>query len=129
MSEAIAKYRNKRAEGLIGDKPVVFASKLEKERYGYLLWLEMAHLIQTIHVQPEYELEAAFTRNGKKYQKECYRADFSYLKDDKVYAEDTKGGTLTALYRSKVKRFLKKYPDIVFIEVYKNSNGWIEREL
>lgn len=130
MTEIRQKYGNKKCNSVVDGHEITFASGIERERYGYLLWLEKAGEISQIHLQPEYELQAAFTRNGHKYQREYYRADFCYVRADRFVVEDVKGkGVLTPLYKSKMKRFLAKYPDIEFVEVYKNSNGWIEREL
>lgn len=91
------KYRNVPAEF----DGIKFASKAEMARYGELRLLEMAGQISDLECQPLFVLTA-----GVKYY-----ADFRYVEDGKMVAEDVKGFE-TASWKIKKKLFLELYPDI-----------------
>jgi hypothetical protein len=121
------KYRNVKCEAQVQGDLVVFDSTAEKDRYLYLSLLEKAGEIAELATQPKFELEPGFSRNGKKHRPEHYFADFSYRRGSALVVEDVKSsGTRTDLYKSKLKRFLKRYPDAVFIEVYRKGKSWLE---
>lgn len=85
------KYRN---EKIYCDKAKrLFDSKKEHERFHQLdLWLK-AKEISNLELQPRFELQPSFEKNGKKYRKIEYIADFKYYdnKLKKIVVEDTKG--------------------------------------
>jgi hypothetical protein len=121
------KYRNVKCEAAVQGEVVVFDSIAEKDRYLYLSLLEKAGEIAQLETQPKFELEPGFSRNGKKHRPEHYFADFSYRRGPVLVVEDVKSsGTRTDLYKSKLKRFLKRHPDAVFIEVYQKNKSWLE---
>ena len=83
---------------------IVFDSKAEMKRY--------------IELQPVFELQPPFEKDGVKYRAIKYKADFSYY-DRKTYKkviEDVKGHK-TKEYQIKKKLLLKRYPAINFVEV------------
>ncbi|MDD5084190.1 MAG: DUF1064 domain-containing protein [Candidatus Moranbacteria bacterium] len=120
-----AKYGNTKVAAVANGEDVVFDSRAEHERYQYLRLLEKAGAIAALGLQPKFELEPGFVRDGKKYRQEWYIADFSYRRDGRAVIEDVKGKK-TDLYLSKVKRFLAQNPDLIFIEAYRDGKGWRE---
>ena len=95
---------------------IVFDSYKEARRYQELKLLQRAGKISGLTLQPEFVLQEAFERDGKKYRAIKYVADFQYVQDGKVVVEDTKGYK-TKEYLIKRKMFLKNYPDIEFREL------------
>ncbi len=93
-----------------------FDSKAEAERYLQLLALQNAGTISELVLQPEFVLVPAFTKNGKRYRKITYLADFKYKLGDDTYVEDVKGFK-TEVYRIKKKLFEYKYPELELLEV------------
>ena len=96
----------------------LFASRAEMNRYAELRMMERAGIIRDLEIQPEYVLQAAYVRDGKKIQPIKYRADFRYLNasTNKIIVEDCKG-MKTEVYKLKKKLLLARYPDMNFIEV------------
>ena len=95
-----------------------FDSKKEAKRYTQLKLLERAGKIEHLALQPEFELIPAFEKNGRKYRRRIYKADFSYfdVEQGKNVIEDVKGFK-TDFYRLKKTLFEYKYPDLEIIEV------------
>ena len=87
-----------------------------KERYIDLKFQESQGILIDLILQPQFELQPCFKRDGKTYRKITYFADFQYKIDGKTYVEDVKG-VKTEVYKLKKKLFLFKYPDINFIEI------------
>lgn len=108
------KYRNKKT---IIDG-IEFDSKLEGKRYIQLKYLEKANLIKDLELQPEFELQPSFKKNGKTYRKITYKADFKYFDTElgKLVIEDTKGFK-TRDYMLKKKMFEYKYQDLELKEI------------
>lgn len=83
---------------------ITFASKGEAERYKELKFLESVGSIQRLVLQPKYPIELL----GEKI---CnYLADFEYIEDGKIIAEDFKG-IRTSVYLLKKKLFNVLYSD------------------
>lgn len=98
-----SKYHNERVE-IDGYK---FASKFEAERYGELVLLKMAGMIESFRVHPKYPI------GGGRY----YEGDFEVTYyAGKVEVEDTKG-VETDVFRLKAALFREKYPDIPLIVI------------
>lgn len=108
------KYRNKKT---IVDG-IKFDSKAEAQRYVELRLMQRTGLIKDLILQPEYELQPKFEKNGVKYRRIVYIADFSYIrvKDGRTVVEDTKGFK-TSVYSLKKKMFEYKYPDLTIKEI------------
>lgn len=108
------KYHNKKT---VVDG-IKFDSKLEAQRYTELRVMQRTGLIKDLALQPEYELQPKFQKNGKTYRKIVYKADFSYIraKDGKTIVEDTKGFK-TDVYAIKKKLFEYRYPDLTIKEI------------
>jgi len=85
-----------------------FDSKLEA---WYYVKLTQDKTVEKIELHPKYELLATFTKNGKKFQKITYIADFKvFYKDGRVDVIDCKG-VETEVFRIKRKLFEARYPD------------------
>jgi len=94
-----------------------FSSKLEARRYIDLKLLEKAGEIKHLELQPRFELQPKFIKNGIKYRKIEYVADFLYQnKDNGITIEDSKGFK-TPMYQLKKKLFEYKYPKLTIREV------------
>lgn len=89
---------------------IVFASKGEMKRYLDLKLMVKAGEIKDLQLQPKFELQPAFERNGKHFQAITYIADFGYydMKTKKRVAEDFKGFA-TEVFRIKQKLFHFKH--------------------
>ncbi len=106
------KYFNKRT--IIDGK--VFSSKKEADRYCQLKILEKQGIIKDLQLQPKFELQPSFKKNGKSYRAMNYVADFSYYDNSKqrYIIEDVKGfSKKTGKFRSttdfKLKQKLFEY--------------------
>lgn len=97
---------------------ITFASISESKRYPYLKMRLRAHEIKDLELQKKYLLQEAFTKNGKRYRKIEYVADFCYydLKKDKYIVEDVKG-VETKVFKIKKKLFEMRYPGLEITEV------------
>jgi hypothetical protein len=93
-----------------------FDSKKEARRYEELKLLERAGEIQNLELQPEFELQPKFRKNGVTYRPIKYRADFKYTDHGKIVIEDVKG-MKTDVYKIKKKLFEYRYPDLTIKEV------------
>ena len=102
------KYRNRKA---VVDG-ICFDSKKEAQRYKILKALERAGEIRDLRMQVPFELQPAFSYQGKRVRAIRYIADFTYYAPDKsgnciLIVEDTKGAR-TKEYKLKRKMFLFK---------------------
>lgn len=107
---------------------ILFDSKLESEYYLELKRLQQNKKIHHFELQPEYVLIDAFTKNGKKYRKMTYTADFKvYTDENSFYLVDTKGFE-TEVFKLKEKLFNYLYQDIplLIINYCKNAGAWME---
>ena len=96
---------------------ISFDSIKERDYYAQLLLLKKAGEVVSIELQPKFELQPGFERNGKREQPITYKADFkvSYA-DGHIEIVDTKGFK-TDVYGIKRKMLLYRYPNIEFKEV------------
>lgn len=92
------KYQNVKGEA----DGLSFDSQKEKKRYGQLKMLLRAKLISELELQARFPILV----NGVKI---CtYIADFKYIRDRKLVAEDTKG------FRTPVYRLKKKLVEAIY---------------
>ena len=112
--EKKSKYNNKKTT-IDG---ITFDSKRESVRYSELKLLERAGEIKGLELQPRFELQPPFTKNGKKYRKIEYVADFRYTRAEtgETVVEDPKGYR-NQLYKTKKKIFEYKYPELTITEI------------
>lgn len=93
-----------------------FDSKKEARRAETLAMQEQYGIIRGLEYQKTFELQAAYTNNkGEHIRAITYKADFVYIEDGKIIAEDCKGFR-TPEYKLKKKLFEKKFPEIIFRE-------------
>ena len=103
-----SKYNNKKTT-IDGIK---FDSKGEARRYEELKLLERAGAISELELQPKFELQPTFRKNGKTHRAITYTADFKYIDDKgKTIIEDFKGFE-NQVFINKKKMFEYKYPDL-----------------
>lgn len=106
------KYGNKRTEV----DGIIFDSRKEADYYIHLKELEGAGIVSNIVLQPRFVLIPAFTKNGVKFRKMEYVADFQYEKDGEIIVVDVKGYK-TDVYKAKRKLFEYLYPDLTIKEI------------
>lgn len=109
---------------------ICFDSKMEGQFYEYLKDKMAKGEIQNFELQPEFILQDAFMKYGKKYKAIRYKADFMvYLNDEDFIVYDVKGFE-TADFKLKKKMFEFKYRDFKFKCITRNlthgKEGWIE---
>ena len=116
MSQAQAPYRTKKANKFGACQSTVlnttFDSRAEAERYLLLVSRLQAGEISNLVIQPKYELQPAFRRNGKAERAITYTADFEYSETGQVITEEVKGFE-TEAWRIRRRMFLYQYPDNV----------------
>jgi len=97
---------------------ITFDSKLEAKRYCELKLLAKGGVIKDLQLQPSFELQPSFKKNGKTIRAITYKADFSYYDNEKAkkVIEDTKGFK-TKDYLIKKKLFEYKFPDLTIKEI------------
>lgn len=95
------KYGNKKTEV----DGITFDSQAEARRYKALKLLERAGEIQSLELQPVYELVPSVTLYGRKRTAVRYKADFRYINNGQTVVEDVKG-MRTPVYN--LKRHLMK---------------------
>lgn len=105
---------------------ITFDSKAEATYYNQLKWLKQAEQIKGFKLQPRYILQDAFVKNGKKYRKIEYVADFEVHKlDGQLKLLDIKG-TKTKEFLLKKQLFERKYLDTLSVLAYDDHYGFIE---
>lgn len=109
------KYHNKK----IRIDNYVFDSIAESKRYKELCLLQKANKIQSLKLQPKFELQEDFSKNGKHYRAINYIADFMYLDIEKnrIIVEDVKGFQ-TKEFKIKQKLFEHKYKNIDLVLIF-----------
>jgi len=109
-----SKYGAVKTESGDGNK---FASKREHKYYEELLQLKNAGIVKEIILQPEFEIQEGYIKDGKKIRAIKYIADFRV-----IYADGTEEivdvkGFKNKVYELKKKIFHYKYPNLTIKEV------------
>lgn len=117
------KYNSKKVEV----DGYIFDSKIEARYYLQLKWLQEHKQILFFRIQPRYLLQEAFEKNGKKFRRIDYIADFEvHHLNGSIEVIDIKGME-TEAFKIKRKLFEKKYPHKLSLITYvKKYGGWIE---
>lgn len=104
----------------------VFDSKIEARYYQQLKWLESNKQILFFRLQPRYLLQDAFVKDGRKFRKIEYVADFEiHHLDGSIETIDVKGME-TEAFKIKRKLFENKYPHKLSLITYSQiDGGWI----
>jgi hypothetical protein len=120
-----SKYGSQKVEA----EGMVFDSKIEYRYYQQLKWLEANKQILFFRLQPRYLLQEAFEKNGKKYRRIDYLADFEiHNLDGSIDVVDVKG-FCTPVFELKRKLFEHKYPHRLSLITYSQiDGGWITLE-
>jgi hypothetical protein len=106
---------------------IAFDSITESEYYLHLKVMQKRGEIVAFALQPKFELQEAFEKDGKKYRKIEYIADFEVIHHDgNIEIVDVKG-MITPDFKLKQKMFEKKYPyKLSLMKYVKKFGGWIE---
>ena len=97
---------------------IKFASKKEAEYYKNLLLLKQAGEVIDIKLQPEFELQEGYIKDGAKIRPIKYIADFLVVyKDEHIEIIDTKGYRKDKVYLLKKKLFHYKFKGLTIKEV------------
>ncbi|MGO4890309.1 DUF1064 domain-containing protein [Anaerobacillus sp. MEB173] len=117
-----SKYKNRKVE-LDGYK---FDSIMESQYYKQLVWLKKARQIKGFILQPRFVLQEAFEKDGVKFKKIEYVADFEiHNLDGTTEIIDVKG-VETKEFLLKKKLFHAKYPHKLTVVTNDSTYGWIE---
>ena len=114
-----------------GNKMVIvdghkFDSKAEAKYYEQLKWSQLHKQILFFRLQPRYQLQEAFKKNGKTFRKIEYVADFEvHNLDGSIEVIDVKG-VETEGFKIKRKLFEKIYPHKLSLLALDSKYGWIE---
>jgi hypothetical protein len=111
---------------------IIFDSEVEMKAYrDYLFPLLEQGEITRLELQPKFQLQSKFEKNGKKIMAINYVADFEIeYKDGRVEVLDIKG-MATSDAKIKRKMFDYVYPDktLLWISYSKIDGGWVEVEI
>lgn len=117
-----SKYKAKKIEV----DGVVFDSQIEARYYKQLKWLQDNDQILFFRIQPRYLLQEAFEKDGRRFRKIEYVADFEvHHKDGSIEVVDVKG-VETEAFKIKRKMFEMKYPHKLSLVTYDKVLGWVE---
>ena len=97
---------------------IKFMSSGEAERYLELYILLKKGIVRHITLQPKFELQPKFRKDGMLFRPIIYIADFMIeYSDNRIEIEDVKGwgGYTTPEFKIKRKLFEFKYPDLSLI--------------
>ena len=97
---------------------IIFDSKKEAEYYKNLLLLKQAGEVVDIKLQPEFELQEGYIKDGKKIRPIKYIADFMVAyKDGRIEIIDVKGYKFKEVYLLKKKLFHYKFKHLTIKEM------------
>lgn len=94
----------------------MFDSKREAQRYVELKQMAKAGAIEGLILQPRFELQPAYKKNGENKRKIEYVADFMYTQNGETVVEDVKG-VRTPVYKMKKKIFEYVYSNLTITEI------------
>jgi len=94
-----------------------FDSKREHKYYEDLLLLKNAGIVKEIILQPEFELQESYVKDGKKVKAIKYIADFKVIYSDGTEEIIDVKGFKNKVYELKKKLFHYKYPNLTIKEV------------
>ena len=106
------KRRNKHNNKKTVIDGITFDSKKEAEYYCKLKILKKAGEIKEFGIQPKYELQPTFHKNGKTHRSITYIADFIITNNDGTTDIVDVKGFETDVFKIKQKLFEYKYPEL-----------------
>jgi hypothetical protein len=104
---------------------ITFASKGEAERYLELQIELLEGKIREVTMQPRFQIQPAFRKNGELIRAIEYRGDFRVVEPDgHIRIEDVKGwhGFATPEFKLKRKLVEYRYPHITVLQVKRQGN-------
>jgi len=114
------KYQNQKTEV----DGITFASQMEANRYIELKLLEQADTIDSLKLQPEFQISQGWVnpKSGEKIRSRFYVGDFMYHDKmfERVVVEDVKGME-TPEFRLKWDLVRSQYPQYMFVKVTKDD--------
>ncbi|MBT2603765.1 DUF1064 domain-containing protein [Bacillus sp. ISL-53] len=118
----VSKYGNK----IVYIDGYKFDSKAEAKYYEQLKWSQLHNQILFFRLQPRYQLQEAFKKNGRTFRKIEYVADFEvHNLDGSIEVIDVKG-VETEGFKIKRKLFEKIYPHKLSLLTLDSTYGSIE---
>lgn len=105
----MSKYHSK----IVEYQGKTFHSMAERDYFIYLKSEELQGRVKDIKLQPRFELQPTFKKNGVTHRAITYLADFEYTTtaDNKKHIVDRKGYE-TEVFKIKHKMFEYKYPEL-----------------
>lgn len=94
---------------------ITFDSRREADYYCELKMLKKAKEIKDFSLQPKYELQPKFKKNGTSHRAINYIADFVILRNDGVLEVVDIKGMETDVFKIKRKMFEYMYPELNLI--------------
>jgi len=113
VKTSVGKYGAVVSESGDGHK---FDSKREHKYYEELLQLKNAGIVKEIILQPEFELQESYVKDGKKVKEIKYIADFKVIYSDGTEEIIDVKGFKNEIYKLKKKLFHYKYPNLTIKE-------------
>jgi len=114
FNRAGSKYSAVKTKSGDGNK---FDSRREHKYYAELLQLKKAGIVNEIILQPEFELQEEYVKDGKKVRAIKYIADFKVLYADGTEEIVDVKGFKNRVYELKKKLFHYKYPNLTIKEI------------
>ena len=110
-------------------KPIIdenkFDSLMEARYFIFLKGLLSQNVIKNLTLQPEYVLQEAFTKNGKRFRPIIYIADFRFqMANDQWVIVDIKGKE-TVEFKLKQKLFEHKFPELSLSVLQEYEGSWL----
>ena len=110
-------------------KPIIdgikFDSLMEGQYYVYLKEKLQKKEIANLTLQPEYLLQEAFSKNGKKFRPIIYIADFRFQDKDANWVIVDIKGKETVEFKLKQKLFEYKFPDLSLSVIQEYEGQWL----
>jgi hypothetical protein len=120
------KYKGSRTAHQVVLEGIRFDSRGEGERYLELCIAKARGEIRDFSLQPRFQIQPAFDKNGVHWRERVYRADFRVVQlDGHIVIEDVKGwhGFSTEIYKFKKCLVEFKFPHIRIEEVRRNGKN------
>lgn len=118
--------RSKYAAKKVEIDGTVFDSHMEGAYYRELCLRRDAGEITAMIVHPEFELQPAFTKNGKRFRPIKYVADFAVVYRDGSKAVIDVKGDATPVFRLKAKMYSYLYSEPLVCVTQTRKGGWRE---
>jgi len=104
-----------------------FSSDLEFKYYKHLLELQEQGIVKYFTLQPKFELQQKYTKDGKNIRGIFYIADFEvFYTNGEIFVVDTKGvETVEFLIKKKIWNYIFKDRVLLVINYSAMDGGWV----